>query len=1073
MLAGLFIDGNFFSKNILNAVDDSCKTSKYAYREIYNDRKSATGIDEKIDRLTDKYHSVCLYISMNALKDGSITLENYVDNTENATVQFANNVVLSLFTFLIKTIINDIVSRYGYGVNGTAKYTYFFCQSNGVTKGYDGVLIVFSVSNDLIDQEILDNIVSCMHDGICGNGLKKILPSYDNMSSSCVFRIYKYYLYLFIKNRTRVLDAFYPNVAENGDHFSQFVKRPFSITGCGSLFEYFNYNRIRYAYQMKTLDCSSMSSIRFRNVMMPNLTRIIQKAIYDILLLGYVDEVQSRLTDDESNRETMESMSSLLNSISSDINRENNKKKKKTDDIDKEIQITIHRTLTTYRKELRNKILPGLRGGSIMSKSISDVLEKMMFRLYSIFARSPTATISSVGESIHAYRISNHQTAEIEQSYVSHKMNHIINEGILCEYTSYDIYRLLTSCEMTDTFGFRKYIVFIYELLSENIPSIYDNTTKLANNFFIISDPSGGKDLILETIEANYIPNTIMKESRSSACADASESHGRHDDEIIFNAERSLDPMMNSRISNYSGDTGLKDRMTSFRSVSRVLSLGPNGSRQTKVIVNERKVMFYDASNLSVISRIDGGFVDRYTWIFMLPTTYQTSTETVRLVAQQSMNGTSIEDEIRKKMFKDDQHFIQMAAYELSKFTMICHDEIFYRGIYHIIQFIMKNLESDAYLYGCRSISQRKINAIISLSKCHTIRRIVIKHFFKEKTCGPSIYSHKYLYDRVVSKGKFFVSIYDFVLAIGQMAKSMGIFAVAEVQMLTALRCIFIRTEYSARMRDVGHLYRLCKTNPRYVVFPNDPKSVAAKCLEVLLEIWNNEENAPQPVNYDTCLDYITQLFDIDKYNRDACKRPMTRKNDIYSYVHYDAIAGLLYLIDKNIFGPVCNMADQEPMIKKNAKDNTIHIHIRYINRLFDGEMQMFPWTHVMPPTWSPIIDEDALLKHYLELFFSCARQIEKPKKIVYRLVRKRLSNNAFFESISDMYSQSLVFHEFDCINIPCFDNQKPFMMHTGSDCHDKAFPLWMGIDEYSRLNLSLGFDRTMEENADRCPLLV
>jgi hypothetical protein len=1043
MLSELFFDGNFFPRDVFSVVNRRVS----AFKEIYNNRNhSEERMVKKLENMAKKYHNFCLYVPMRTLKADSMTLEQYVESDEKNPIGYVNLTMFYLFMSVLKSVVSKVINVIGYGARIPVKYTYLFAQSNQRSNGYDHVIIIFSVSNTDVELELLAETFTLFSDMVCNQKSKRITINDRKYTQSGLIQILKYYFFDFLKNNDHLSYSFYPS-DDNTEPFCRFLSQMFYLEKPRCLFDYFHDHTLKHCYQLKTTDFSSILSTKCRRIMLPKIANIFVKAINDIDSIRSVAEIEQHLSSGLQDDHLVIS-DMMLKSISDTMRKDGSPAASKQVVDDKESRVTIHRTLIAYRLEIRNRILPLFNNDQHSLKSVSDVLEKMMFRFYCIFARSPSASLSSVGEAIHQHRISSGADL-IKQSEVTKKMNQIVSSKTITGYGSYDIYRLLTSYEMTSTFCFRKSIVFVYELLSENLPSIYDSTIKLANNFFIIGDPGGGKDLILETIDNNHIPSTIFKETRSSACADASESHGRHDDEVVYNVEKSLEPMMNNKSYHFSGNGAMKDRMTSSKSVTRVLVVGSNGSRQTKVIVNERKVMFYDASNPSVISRIDGGFIDRYTWIFMMPTTHRTTTETVALLTQQKIANGDVDTEMRRKSFIDDQRFIQMASYEMSKFNLICHSEMDYQGIYHIIQFMIKGFERDAVTYGCRPISQRKINVIIMLAKCHAMRRIVVKTFFKQRPHGQKIYSPKYLFNHIVSTGKFHVSTRDLVLSLGQMSHSIGLFSVAEVQMLTAMRCIFIRTEHLSRSKKVGSMFRLFKLNPRYVVFPNDPKEVASRCLEVLLEIWNTEENAPKPINYETCLDFITQLFDVDNQSRDMCKRPVTQTPDIYSHVYLNKHSGHLSIMNRTFVND--DAVRQEPNIQRNAKNNTIMIHIRYLNRLFDPEMVMFPWSDVMPKKWSPMIDEDVLIKKHLERFFSYQHQHKDGKQIVYRLERTRNVQNKTFSNSSDPFIRNLSEHRFNCLNVHSYQSERPFMISTMK----VTVPLLVSIDEMSRTGLS------------------
>jgi hypothetical protein len=1051
MLADFLLSELLFPKDIISVFNRRAE----AFKEIFEH-----SIENKLESLCTKYRSFGFCIPISVFDSNYVNLEKYSERNDKNSMIRTNEVLMQLYIFIIRAVIAEITKKYG-NVEDSSKFMYFFLNNNHASKGYNSIFITFSVPLSVCEDGLLDSMFSSLKNSIFSDKSKRILIGNANIVSSSMAKMVQYYYHMLSCNDSRMSRMLFGD--ENP--FAEFVNHIFEITRPRMLSEYFRVNKIRYVYQLKSM-LESMGCIKFRNILVPKISRIMEKTIRKINQIRNVDRNHIEPIACSSNATDI-----LLKSISDDIERQESKKSSNKREIrNKDEEITIHRLLITYRKEIRGKILPIFVNNQEDVRNVSFILEKMMFQLYRIFARSPDSMLSLVGESIHGFRLSQ-PTNEIKESHVSQKMNAIISLRVLSSFSCYDIYRMLMSYEMEATFGFRKSIISIYELLSENIPSIYDNTTKLANNFFLIGDPSGGKDLILETIETNHIEKTIMKESRSSTHADSSESHGRHDDEIVFNTERSLDQMVNSKGYNFSGDTGLKDRMTSFRSVCRVLHIGTNGTRQTKIITNERKVMFYDASNPSVLSRLDGGFYDRYSWLFMIPTTYQTSSETMQIIIQQKMMEATISEESRRKSFKEDNQYMQLITYEMSKFPLICNSEIYYKGVYQIMQYIIKSMEKDIITYGCKAIPQRKIDTVISLARCHMLRRIVVKHYFKRKNNEIIRYDPKYIFNEILARGKFYISSRDLTLALGQMAPCLGIFGIGELAMLTALRCIFIKTSYhqgfSSNEKDS---YRISINDPRYVIFSTNTKDIASKCLETILDIWNREEKSPQPVNHDTCYDFINQLFDIDKYNREMCKRPIQRQYDIYSFIYINPISGLLEPVNSNGYNLQQDVID-EPLIKRCPKTNTCMVHIRHINRLFDPEMIYYPWTHRMPQRWSPIVNEDSILKKHLEMFFSYANQYGKSKKIVYRMRRLRLYENLFFSSYHDAKIRTLHRHTFECIRKTDFYVNRPFMMTTISNDSEtsekpqKQFPLYLNIDIFAHYNLLMNPDKVMEKN--------
>jgi len=480
--------------------------------------------------------------------------------------------------------------------------------------------------------------------------------------------------------------------------------------------------------------------------------------------------------------------------------------------------------------------------------------------------------------------------------------------------------------------------------------------------------------------------------------------------------------------------------------------------------------MFYDAANPSILSEIDTAILQRYIWVPMIPTTYETTIDTTSMVLNSKLMG-NIRIEIFKNMFISEQRFIQLCSYEMSKLIGICSHDINQTGALHVIKYVLERLKNDMNKYGCLPIQQRSVENIISLAKCHCIRRNIIKNFFFKKRLNGNIsYDPKRLFTEIIEKKKLYIKFSDIAISFGQLSSFLNIFITGELAIITAFRYIFIRNLNKLRQKENTkkrkNSYVLSKKNINYIEFPKNPTVLSQKCFKILNEIWSNEELAILPLNCDMLKDTIIKLFLNPSDNR-------IQSN---------------YILDSHIleFIPDIEKLFPRPEEKKTKTKESIFfvtktkifIHVMYLTRLHDPTKLFFPWTNMMPDKWSPSITEDVLLKWYLSEFLNFKSQ-QKKKNIVFKLLRKRKTENSSFSNCENTIIASFSSHDFDILTKRCIpdEDRKEFKISLEEEVFNgrkrnersEKVSLTMNIDRLAKLSitedLSQIFSTSQENN--------
>lgn len=696
---------------------------------------------------------------------------------------------------------------------------------------------------------------------------------------------------------------------------------------------------------------------------------------------------------------------------------------------------TIERRLFTLNKRLKMQVgeIAGTFGGDVKAEIESGV-RRLMFNLYCSVARGADDTMSIVGESMHKARIGegidalnpfslrHYGTAMGDSSSVHFQLK---TAG------PYDSFRHSVLYDIVSVAGFRPENAFLQHFMQETASSAFDDSAKLKPNIIIYGDGGSGKDFLLEHLEEVFVDGTVIKESRATERADATVCHGKRDGQLVYSPELDLSPFLKLKSRGGAGDSNKKDLMTSGKIYTRVFCFDPEtGERTTKLVKHERYVLCYEAMNPSVISKMDEALVQRYLWIGLPPLTMQTNLQILEAVYTQRVKHTTELDKMRKAAYINCQQFMQLATFEVYKMILCgCIREVSTEGAYFIMfECVSKILAKNNPRYGCWPPIQRKINQIISIAKGHAIRRAIVENFM---TSEGRFYGRSLTPIRL-SALPYFVSLSDIALSLGQVGDYIGIFQDGEVQVIMALRYMWITnkmryTMFRCDMDTFG------EPNPSYVRFPGNLRAVARQCSQVLALICSVENRAPRLITQDMIYDTLqrltrsssaaTQLPTVSveddcveftpNYNamfrnisesddESEAKKSAARHRNRFDY--FDSREKRLVpclAVDRRRRESIDKSAPLPPIQAIVRRDDRcVDVHVAYLSRLFDPHKQYWPWSDEKPSKWSPMIDEHTLLTHCLESVRSYRYQCSSPN-MVYRMdyremeeVRRRNSSD-------------------------------------------------------------------------------
>lgn len=699
---------------------------------------------------------------------------------------------------------------------------------------------------------------------------------------------------------------------------------------------------------------------------------------------------------------------------------------------------TVERRLQALSSRLRMQVgeIAGTFGARVKD-AIESGVRRLMFTLYCSIARGADSTMSIVGEALHNARIHNGIDSLIPFSLQHYGTALADTDAVhqkLQTSSPYDSFRCSVLYDIITVASFRPENAFLQHFMQETASSAFDDSAKLKPNIIIYGDGGSGKDFILEHLEQVFVENTVIKESRSTEHADATVCHGKRDGQLVYSPELNVAPFLKLKSRGGAGDSNKKDLMTSGKIYTRVFCFDPQtGERTTKLVKHERYVLCYEAMNPSVISKMDEALVQRYLWIGLPPLTMQTNLQILEAVFTQRVKHTTSLDKTKNASYINCQQFMQLTAFEVYKMILCgCIREVSTEGAFFIMfECVAKVLAAKNSVYGCAPPIQRKINQIISIAKGHAIRRAVVENFLTKE----GRYYGRPLTPTRLSSLSYFVSLGDIALSLGQAGDYIGIFQDGEVQVIMALRYIWITnkmryTMFKCDMDTFG------EPNPSYVRFPGSLKTLARNCSQVLMLICSVENRAPRLITQDMIYDTLQRLtrsssasnrlptvsFEDDcveftqSYNAmfrnmsesdddspEACSSggggggtTIARPRNHFDY--FDSREKRLVVclatdkkrrssINKNVLLPPI-----QAIVRKD--DRSVDVHVAYLNRLFDPRKQFWPWTEEKPKRWSPVIDEHTLLMHCLESVRSYRYQCTSPK-MIYRMDYREVEEDA------------------------------------------------------------------------------
>lgn len=724
-------------------------------------------------------------------------------------------------------------------------------------------------------------------------------------------------------------------------------------------------------------------------------------------------------------RKSMVQRRAIGESNSSGVQTRVNEHSKKTNE--RKLQ-HLHKHFQQYIGELAGTY------GSAVKDPLESTVRRLMFNLHCAMARGPDESISIVGEALHNARLEDEidklSYFALQRYGVDATEAHFLYRKLRTG-NPYDVYRCMMLYDISGSLGCRPENCALAQLLVENVAAAYDTSNPLKSNVVLYGDPGTGKDFILENVvQSLHVPGTVVKESRATTCADSVESSGRHDDQVVFNPELNVRPFMKCR-SRGGGDTKIKDLRTSGKIVTRVYRNDKNtGKRTFERVVFERYILCYEATNPEIISRIDGALVERYLWIGMPPVTTETTKQLSDAKYQRRIKTSNKRDKTIRSAMVSCQRFLQLATFEVYKMSLCgCVRPISTEAALFMMSYISSLLTDKEAAFGCIPPIKRRQDQIMMIATGHAIRRSIVECFM---TNGGRYYRRALTPLRLASI-PYYVSMADLSLALGQVGDYVGIFEDGEVQVLMALRYIWVTSpdRYTMFVRDRRNKNGFRVSNPRYIRFPGTFKTIARECSSTLRLICAREYGSPREITFKMLVDTLYRLvYGSTSYRQPAC---VTVKDDcvkftreytemqediddcdedeerkfVTRYDYYDTRKRTLVPCLSPDHGRIRSL-DKNPVPVPAIVQGRAHIdmHVAYLNRLFDPDKKCWPWTERKPEKWSPVIDEHMLLAHCLEMIRSHDYQCSAPR-LVYRMAYTEKPRGALPERASAGSSSS------------------------------------------------------------------
>jgi hypothetical protein len=425
---------------------------------------------------------------------------------------------------------------------------------------------------------------------------------------------------------------------------------------------------------------------------------------------------------------------------------------------------------------------------------------------------------------------------------------------ILATSTSYDALRVILASNLKDVHSCRPENVETALLCLENVTTVYTTSHKdsMATHILIFGDAGSGKDFILEkVVQGMLIEGTVEKISRETLRADSVECHGRQDDVLLYHTECPMDGLLISKRRG-GGDTGTKDRMSSGKLKTRALVFDArSGGRKLNTITHERKIIQYDATNFSDMKEVDPAISQRYIIIPMIPTTKFTGVRT----NDQDLRKDSHTYVIHAS--QTSQQFLQLGKYEIDKMIgQGCMDDVTDKGALITLGYVWKELNTDSPAYGTIAPTYRALRQVLQLARTHSIRRVLTEAFLTPR----GAHFAKKMTPEKLQTLPLIIKVADVASSLGQLAEYIGIYTPGEIQLIMALRNLWISDHGRKDMFAPRPSHSLFGMSSRFVRFKGSIAHIAKICAAKLIEIHQREKNCPTPRTDRMLYDCIKRL---------------------------------------------------------------------------------------------------------------------------------------------------------------------------------------------------------------------
>lgn len=678
-------------------------------------------------------------------------------------------------------------------------------------------------------------------------------------------------------------------------------------------------------------------------------------------------------------------------------------------------------------------------------RELERAQRRFLFDMYTSLCRGGDERNARVAECFHQARIRD-KIDVLQKRTLSRYGSPMVN-GVTTALSCYDWYRSAVMRDLVQVAAARPDIVALVQFFLENATCAYNYDIEEMCHLVMMGASGCGKDFVLRLVEDVMVDGVVQKVSRATKRADAVECRGRDDGLILYNPEISTENIHKSRARGGAGDTITKDRQSSGRVVTRCFRYDDNGRRTNVDIVNEQYVLEYYALNISSISALDKALFQRSLWIWMPPPTDATQCAILTSVYLNSNDRQRKSSQSYLSLIRC-QRFLQLASYEVHLMSALgCIAGVVTEAAEVILIYVMRQLIDKRPVYGCTASVFRRYRQVRSLAREHCIRRTVVDAFLSSRG---EFYEKQMTPQRLASL-KYYVTVCDLALALGQTVEHMGIFRHGEIQIIMALRYLWITNKYRHVMfgDEVGSLNAFqsyfggSEPSPRYVRFKGTITSIARECVNVLLRVCPRERGAPRPISLEMAVDALKRMTcssndddppptvtledDCLKFTREfgeileSLRRPKDRGTTTQAMSNGDArahardiavefnscdtLTPVLCVDDARKRGMEHDDTAQPPCAIIRRGNHAIDVHVCYLTRLFDPRKRFWPFTSHKPKSWSPEINEHTLVMDCLERLRSYKCQ-NFPVRVMYRMQHGTKSRAAASSTSSSSRSE-------------------------------------------------------------------